>query len=199
MKVSEARFQKRYNVAQYEHEEYSLTAVVDEDESAVEVLAQLKADIQEAYDGAASGNAEPEPEEEKPKKKKSKAKAEESEDEESAEDQETDEATEEEESEETESEETEETEGEEDEKPVKAKKGFKKKPQAYQRSNETHKDIFTSRVLKAVAPDWKKTTESKAKAKKVSMKLEGEDFLDESGEVLASFKAAAKKLMAAKK
>lgn len=71
---------------------------------------------------------------------------------------------------------------------------FKKKPQHYDRSIEQHKEIFSG-VLRSVAPDWKKSEESKKKAKKVSEAVEGEPFLDENGEVLADFKAKVKKQM----
>ena len=172
MRVSEVKFTKRYNVGNYEHEEYSLAAVLEEDENHVEAMAQLKADVIAAYT------------EENSQVKKATRKAAEVED------------TEEEETEEVEQEET----AEDEEVPAKAAKGkkkFKSKAQVYQRSNETHKELFSG-VMRAVAPDWKKTTESKAKAKSVSLVFEGVDFLDAEGNVLAEFKAAVKKAMSNK-
>jgi hypothetical protein len=80
----------------------------------------------------------------------------------------------------------------------KGKKSFKKKPQSYARDNDTHKEIFSG-VLKAVKPDWKKDAASKKRAKEISVKLEGDDFLDENGNVLVSFKQSVKKFMLAKK
>lgn len=77
------------------------------------------------------------------------------------------------------------------------KKAFKSKPQAYDRENDTHKEIFSG-VLKAVAPTWKKDAKLKAKAKSTSVKLEGSDFLDGDGEVLASFKQSVKKSLGVK-
>ena len=62
----------------------------------------------------------------------------------------------------------------------------------YNRAIERHKEVFSG-LLRSIAPDWKKTEESKKKAKKVSEVLEGEDFLDANGEVLDSFKALVKK------
>lgn len=80
----------------------------------------------------------------------------------------------------------------------KSKKGFKRKPQVYNRGLEQHKEIFSG-LLRSVAPDWKRNDASKLKAKKASEQLEGEDFLDESGEVLDGFVTQVKKLMGVKK
>lgn len=80
---------------------------------------------------------------------------------------------------------------------VKDKKTFKKKPQAYARDNDTHKEIFSG-ILKAVAPKWKTDPKTKTRAKGASVKLEGSEFLDAEGDVLASFKSSVKKLMAVK-
>lgn len=77
---------------------------------------------------------------------------------------------------------------------AKAKAKFKKKPQSYSRASEQHKEIFSG-VLKSVAPNWKKSEASKLKAKQVSQKMEGKEFLDETGDVLSSFTAEVKKLM----
>lgn len=78
------------------------------------------------------------------------------------------------------------------------KSGFRKKPQAYDRSVEQHKEIFSG-ILKSVNPDWKKTEASKLKAKSVSEKMAGKNFLNDDGEVLPEFTAEVKKLLAAKK
>lgn len=247
MKVTEAKFTRRYNVAQYEHEEYTLTAVVEDEETGVEVLSLLKAEVEAAAgEESATGKAG-----KKKKPKKGKSSTEESSEEETGEDDtetedsetdstseedETEEETEDDSTEEEESEEDEADEGEESEedeseeeeekKPAKkaskkspakksagttsggssqpkskgkdGKKNFKKKPQAYVRANEAHKDIFST-VLKTVAPKWKSSFESKALAKKVSQQLEGKEFLDEDGKVLSSFKELVKKKMAGKK
>lgn len=220
MKVTEVKFTRRYNVGQYEHEEYTVTAQLDDD-SVVDALSELKSDVQKAYAGEASEPGQDTDEEtgtskrgKKGKKSKQQSTTAPSEDDTEAEDEETEDAggeETEEDSEETEESESEDSDDEESEEETEeeppAKKGrsnagakvskgksFKKKPQAYQRSNETHKDIFSG-VLKKVAPNWKKSFESKAHAKKVSQKLEGKEFLDESGKVLASFEAEAKKAM----
>lgn len=189
MKISEAKFTKRFNLGNYEHEEFSLTAIVEEDESAVGVLADLKNCIQESFSGEVAspvdGEADEVDEEEEVKPPKSKKKAA---------------VVEEDEPEEVDEEEVEEDE-EEDQPPKKTKaeerKAFKKKPQVYQRGNEAHKEFF-SNVLKEVAPNWKKDATSKAKGKLVSMKMEGKEFIDHTGEVVPGFRAEVKKLMAKK-
>ncbi len=93
--------------------------------------------------------------------------------------------------------------GEEDAKPVKGKadkggkagtKVRKAKPQNYNREVEQHKSLFSG-VLRSVAPEWNKSDDSKARAKKTSVQLAGKPFLDADGEVLDSFKAEVKKLM----
>jgi len=194
VKITEAKFVRKYNVGQYENEEYSLTAEVEDGENAVKVLQKLKADVAKAYGASPSKSEEDEEETTPAPKKKSKPAPEpEEEDEEEVDEEETDSDDDDEE----ESDEEESDEEEEESKPAKkasAKKSFKKKPQDYNRS-EQHKEILSS-VLKEVAPDWKKSEASKKKAKAVSTKVVGLAFLDEDGEVLKSFKAAVKKMMA---
>lgn len=199
MKATEIKFTRRYNVAQYEHEEYSVTALLEEDDDAVEGLQKLKADVAAAYGGAcSSGESEPD----------------ESDTDESSEEETGEEDTDVEDSE-TDSESDESEEEAEEEAPAPAAKAaksakapkstagtkggkkFKAKPQVYDRNNETHKELFSG-VLKVVAPDWKKTADSKAKAKTVSQKMVGKEFLDANGEVVAAFKTEVKKLMGKK-
>lgn len=76
----------------------------------------------------------------------------------------------------------------------KVKKTFKPKATAYDRANEVHKSLF-SQSLAQVAPKWKSTDAGKAKAKKLSVDLEGTDYLDDNGDVLESFITAMKKGM----
>ncbi len=197
MRIAEAKFTRRYNVGNYEHEEYSLSSVFDDkDQSAVEALRLLKEDVAAAFSGKSDTAKMP---------KKKKAAPVEAADE-------SEEDTEAEEIPATEDSESSSDSDEDDDQDTSSKtkttsgatsatsktKKFKKKAQVYQRSNETHKEIFSSVMTKAT-PDWKKTTESKAKAKNTSMKMEGKDFLDEDGEVLKEFSAEVKKLMASKK
>jgi DNA polymerase III gamma/tau subunit len=194
VKITEVKYMRRYNLGNYEHEEIAISAVLDEGEDHFAAIANLKSDVASAQKGEASEHsaaiaAAGEPASKPVKEKKSpKKKAEEEPSEEAEENDETEQDIEESEEEEAE---------EEEEKPA-AKKSFKKKPQVYSRASEQHKEIL-SKVLSSVAPDWKKTPESKEKAKGASQKMEGKEFLDESGEVLESFTAEVKKIMTGKK
>lgn len=109
-----------------------------------------------------------------------------------------DDETEEEETEETE-EETEEEEiddetEEEDDTSKKPGKKFKKKSATYSRSNEVHKKLFSEELTK-INPKWNKTDAGKTTAKSLSKKMDGTEFLDDDGKVLAAFKSAMKKGM----
>lgn len=198
MRITEAKYVRKYNLGNYESEDYGLTAVIEDDETAQSVLNNLKAEVAAAY----SGEAAPEPAASGKKKKGKKKPPQDSEDAPDADDVEATEAEE----EETEAEETEEENEEEDDRatPIdgatgkrSTKKKFVKKPEVYQRGKETHRELFSS-VLKTAAPDWKKSDKSKEKAKDVSTKMEGKAFLNEDGDVLESFKVEVKKLMGKK-
>ncbi len=206
MKVTDAKYGKKYNTGNYESEEYALTAIVEEKESPVKVLTGLKTLVEEAFRGAEGTLAVTADVEEVSEKKQTKKKSKKVEPVEEVE--EDDEALAEDAEEDSEDEDdealAEEDAEEEEEKPAKKKatsspgKKFKKKEQVYDRLNEQHKDIFSS-TLRKVAPDWKKTDAGKVKAKNTSMKMEGNPFLEEDGEVIPEFTAEIKKLMAAKK
>ncbi len=220
MKITEVKFGRKFNTGNYESEEYVVTALVDEDESVSNVFTTLKQEVEAAHSGqqitttdkAEEDEVDEDPVASKSTKAKSKsAKGDDSADAEEigGEEEEEDEA----EVEEADEEEAGNDESEDEEKSKKqskksapstdgsqagkAKTKFKKKPQVYQRANETHKEIFST-VLKAVAPNWKKDEKSKVKAKNASTKLEGEEFLDEDGNVMDSFKKAIKKHMGVK-
>lgn len=192
MRVAEVRYSKKFNLGNYESEEFSLSAVLDEGEDAQEILKHLKEEVNKAYTGETTGeqddtsynNTESDAADEENNEEDSGSS---SDDGETDSDQSTD----------SHDDDSEDADEQEDEKPVKKKK-FKSKAQVYDRENETHKELFTQ-VLKEVAPDWKKTPESKVKAKDASQKLVGKEFLDSDGEVLETFKADVKKLMKAKK
>jgi len=223
MKISEAKYTRRFNLGDYEHEEYSLSAAVDEDTySAKEVFSDLKSTILEAHTG--DSKPEKEKEEKNGKSKSSSSKengkngkaagkgAKGSDDEGSEDNEESDAETSDDDNDPPESDEAEdagdEAEDEEQEtKPVKGKsskgksgakdegkKTFKKKPQTYNRSIEQHKEIFGG-VVRSINPKWKDNDVTKKKVKKASESLEGEDFLDENGEVIEDFKAKVKKLI----
>ncbi len=190
---TEVKFTRRFTTdVSYEFEEITLTTVIDGDVCMKETLQKMKAAAEASRAGTETTPAEEEETED-----------------EGNDDVDTEETTEEDDNE-TDDEETEEDdETEEEEEKPKAKKGkagktapgsgtkgkkFKKKPQVYQRSNDTHKELFSS-MMSVVAPDWKKSFESKALAKKVSQKMEGVDFLDEDGTIFPSFKETTRKAM----
>lgn len=239
MKITEAKYVKRYNLGDFQHEEMSLVGSLEGSGlTGSEALVQLKNEVEAAHAGEVVSPApaakNPKTKQEKPVKKgkkngESKAAVADDEDgdnedlesEASGDDGESDQDDEAPDSEDSDSDDSDSEDGEggedsedgesseeevEERSPARkpagskkegGKKSFKKKPQPYDRSNETHKELFTG-VLRTVSPDWKKSEESKLKAKKVSMQLEGVDFLDESGEVLKSFLDLTKKMMSAK-
>lgn len=214
MKVTEVKFTRRYNVGQYEHEEYLVAANLDEGEVASDVLSKLKAEVQAAYAGEQSasemedaGQEEEETsEEEKPVKASKKSKVsptttpgEESEEEDSGEeeaDQEIEDSGDDGETEEEEVETEEVDEVEEEEEKPKAKRGPRTKSKAakYDRSNETHKKLFAEMLAK-MQPKWSKEPRLREAAKKASAKLEGKEFLDKEGELLNDFVTALRKMM----
>lgn len=223
MKISEAKYTRRFNLGDYEHEEYSLTCVVEDDDKGTEALLELKKEVLVAHSNEPP-EVETEEKEEKKNAKSSSSKnsnkngkaagkgAKGSDDEGSEDNEESDAETSDDDNDPPESDEAEdagdEAEDEEQEtKPVKGKnskgksgakdegkKTFKKKPQTYNRSIEQHKEIFGG-VVRSINPKWKDNDVTKKKVKKASESLEGEDFLDENGEVIEDFKAKVKKLI----
>lgn len=217
-KLTEAKITKRFNTGEYEFEEYTLSAEPDAKESGVKVLTALKKDILEAFVGEES-TSDKKTEKKEKKNAKSRSSGSDNDDEETESEEaeesdgdgaENDEAADAEDSDDSDGESENDGAEEDDEKESSAKskkekgakgkggKKYVKKPQAYNRSIEQHKEIFSG-VLRSVSPDWKKSDATKAKAKKASENLEGEPFLDENGDVLESFKSAVKKMMAGKK
>lgn len=192
MKINEIKYMRRFNLGNYEHEEIALAAALDDNESPGEAFSQLKNTVHMLAIGQEVAAEEipvaPPAPKEKPVKGK-KAKVVEPEPEEIEEEEEVDD-------EELADEEIQEEEEEAEEAPTpsKGKKTFKKKPQTYSRASEQHKEIL-SKTLREVAPDWQKSQEGKQKAKSCSIKMEGEEFLDENGEVLPEFKIKVKKHM----
>lgn len=226
MKPKEAKFSQRFKTGEYEFAEYSVTVDLEEGESIIEALQSLSSDVGLAHSGDApptkvkKARKKPKQEEENDESASDDESAEnsdsdsESESDEGSEDGDATDADSSDDGDDSSGEsEDGDDDGEADEgsprsKKTKSGKGkaegkgskkvFKKKPQKYARSLEAHKEIFSS-ILKEVSPKWKSTDASKALAKSVSQKMEGKDFLDENGEVVSEFKAAVKKLMAAKK
>ena len=188
MQTTEVKYTRRFNLGEYEHAEYSITATTEDKEKAQKVLAQLKADVLEAHtseDEPTEDSPTPAPSKKAAKKAAAKAAA-----------QVEDEESEDEDDEESEDE-TDNARDDEDEVETKSAKKLKTKAQPYVRIDSTHKELFSG-LLKSVAPDWKKSDKSKAKGKEISKKMDGKDFLDADGEVLKEFKAEVKKLWAKK-
>ena len=246
MKVIDAKFTRRFVTGEYEFEEYTLTAQVNDGETGSQVLTELKGEVAAAFVGEATVVPEEKKETKQPAKKQKTKKEEkknvkpkadhvddeDADDEDSAsedagddgESDQDDETTDHEDGDDGDDssdsdEDSDDSEGDDEEEskpaPKKAgtkkaspakgggkteegKKSFRKKPQTYNRSIEQHKEIFSG-LIRSVAPDWKKTEASKAKAKKTSESMVGKEFLDENGEVLESFRSEVKKMMLAKK
>lgn len=172
MKITEITYGKKFNLGNYESEEYRLTAVLDEDENTIGAIAALKLEVIEAQSGVTFKveASEPEPVM-KPKPKKAKKVIDE-----------------------PIPDETGESDPEIQDPAPKAKKKFKKKATTYDRANEIHKKLFSA-SLAEIAPSWKSTDAGKAKAKQLSRDSDGVDFLDDDGDVLESFVVAMKKGM----
>lgn len=96
-----------------------------------------------------------------------------------------------------------EEENEEEEKPKKASKtssasskaGKKTKASTYDRANETHKSILSNMLKEELGATWKKQADA---AKAASIAMDGEDYLDNEGEMLEEFKTAFLKKLKAK-
>lgn len=189
-KIMIVSYGKRFNLGNYEHEEIQITGAVDEDSDAISAIAEMKEIVHAAQSGDQSAVAKVEvkdspavEEEAAPVKatRKSKKSAP---------------PVVEEEEEEQQQEETEdyEIEGEEEEEeaPAKPAKKFKSKATAYNRKDDMHKTIVGKMLTKAF-PDWKKKLLKNAQ--EASKKMEGKDFLDNEGNVLATFEKEFKKMM----
>ncbi len=210
MKVSEVKFARKFNEGNYESKDYSITAVLDEDDVVAEVFKELDKEITAAHSGETTEGEEENANEGNTTRGLGKTARKDPKDDSGEDENEKEEESGEEVGKGTDELEEMENEAEEEtpKKPVKpaaakpaaekAGKKFKVKAQVYQRGNDAHKEIFSG-ILKEVAPNWKKDDKSKAKAKTASTELEGEDFLDAEGEVLATFKQSVKKFMGAKK
>lgn len=72
MKVTDAKFTKRFNTGDYEHEEYTLSAQVEEGEDGASALLDLKAEVVAAFMGQATAAPVETKTEVKPKTKKQK-------------------------------------------------------------------------------------------------------------------------------
>lgn len=193
----EVRYQKRFNLGNYEHEEITVAMSIDETCNVAETIENLKKLVHDAAKGVEEAVeqvsiADKNKDIDKKKKKPAKPEPEEDESEE-------DDAGE---SDDEDDEEVEETESEDDsdeeDAPAKAGKKTRSKAQNYSRSNEIHKKLF-SETLKNFYPNIFKDEDGKKKAKAASMSLDGTPFLDADGEVMDEFIGALRKAVGGKK
>lgn len=214
----EIKYTRRFTTDKdYEFEEITVTATLEDDVACANAIAELKKQVEESRDLEGNADVDDPPPKKKDKKKPKKEKDEDESDdtdEDESDDDADDEADEDDDegNDDTETDEADDTD-EEKSKSTKtkkaaaskkdktggagSKKNFRKKPQVYQRENETHKELFSG-LMKSVAPKWKASPESKAKAKSVSKKMEGKEFLDEDGKIFPSFKELVRKAMSKK-
>jgi type IV secretory pathway VirB10-like protein len=231
--VTSVSYTRRFNIGNYEHEEFSVAAV-DESNNPVETIARLKGAVSAAKEAEEIpwGETKEAPVSKRTKTasvsngKKRAAKAAEEAEEETVEDVEEDleedpqeEELEEAAEEETSDEEDEEVESpkgsknskkapaksaskkvssEEDEEDAEAdeeeapkKKSFKKKGSSYSRNSDLHKKLFVEAMNETLPGFLKKNA---GRAKTVSIKMEGKDFLDAEGQILPTFKKEMVKL-----
>lgn len=183
MGILEVKYAKRFNLGDYQHEEYTIVAEVEEGESADTVLATIKEMVHRNQAGKSNVD-EPKMQvaatEEQPVAKKGKGRPPGAKNKPKG----TVEAA----SEVVAKEEDEKEEEAAAEEKAPPQKKLKKVGETYSRSSEIHKKIFAE-ILGDVYPMWKSTEDGKSKAKNASMKMEGVEFLDSEGEVLESFLA----------
>lgn len=189
MEITSIRYGRKFNLGNYESEEIAFEGVLDDGESPMDCLTEMKAAVLEAFK-----SKEEAPVQEAPtatKKKTSKKKAAKK----------VEPAPEEEEEEEFIDDDTE----EEPAKPVAKKttkkkaakkatgkkttkkKASRKKKTPYDRNLALHKKLV-GEMLAEELPDWKEDSAIKALVKKASVEMEGEDFLDDGGAILESFR-----------
>lgn len=169
MNITTVTFTKRKNIGDYNHEELSLSAVLDDDDCASECIAKIKQEVFSALGYAVDPVAPAKVEEAKPVKKAvKKAPAKKT----------------------SPAEEGVKAAIEDAAVKPEPKKEVKKAPVKavkmvpYNREEQSHKTEF-AKVLVGINPDWKK--ECAMLAKEASVALNGSDFMDDKGVVLASF------------
>jgi hypothetical protein len=180
MDILEVKYSKRFNIGDYQHEEYTVLATLEENETADWAFAVLKERVERAHLSKVKVEEklpkveeqlpkleEAAKEEEAPVVKKAKGRPA------GAKNKPKDEPPKEEMAEEEKVEEA-------------PKKTFKKVGTPYSRQNEIHKKMFAEK-LAMILPSWKETEAGKNKARLASQTLEGKEFLDASGTVLPEF------------
>ena len=210
MKATEVKYSKRFNLGNYEHEEFGVSIVVDETDrvDAMKIAQDWVAQAQSGQEmplATQDPKAEslPEKKSKKPKsemapgvkKPKSAPKAEKEEEEDEEDKEEVEEEVEEGYAEEDENDDDgegeEESEQEEVEKKPKARAG-KSKSASYDRTNDLHKNLV-GKMLTHYHPDWR--TKLKETAIQASKKMQGKEFLNATGSIIKTFEDDFMKLM----
>jgi outer membrane biosynthesis protein TonB len=184
VKVTDITYMRRVNLGNYEHEELSMSAILEDGENVSTAMLTLKNEVHHSLGLVGTPTEAPKKEvkvPEVPKKEETKK-----------------ETPKKEEKKEVElppvidkKEDLPETK----EKKPKAKKE-EVKPTPYERAKQVHKDLFAN-LLNKTFPGWSSDKEAIARAKHASLSLEGEDFLDQKGNILTTFSEAVTNLMVA--
>lgn len=189
MEITSIRYGRKFNLGNFESEEIAFEAVLDDGESPLECLQEMKAAVLEAFK-----NKEEAPVQEAPtttKKKATKKKASKKAapapepEEEDPEEEFIDDTTEEKPEKEVVKKKTTKKKAVTKKKATK-KKASRKKKTPYDRSLQLHKKLI-GEMLEEELPDWKEDAAVKKLVKAASVEMEGEDFLDDAGEILTSF------------
>ena len=164
MKYTEIKYTRRHNTGNYEFEEASLGAVIDEGEDAQEVGAKVKNQV-EVFLGLAKPSRESRPTSEPKPEPKEEVK------------------------EEVKEEPAPEPEKKTAKKKVTKKKTTKKKPEpsvTYDRSIKVHKDELVN-IFDDLRPGWNKDKDLAPVCKGISEQMVGEYIFDSEGKILDSF------------
>lgn len=207
MKATEVKYLKRFNLGDYQHEEFGVTVAINNDIDPVDAMKLCQDWVAQAQSGQEMPLATQDPKAESlPEKKSKKPKSEiapgvkkpksapkaEKEEEEDEEDKE--ESIEEGYAEEDENDdegEGEEEDSKEVEKKPKARAG-KSKSASYDRTNDLHKNLV-GKMLTHYNPDWR--TKLKETAILASKKMQGKEFLNATGSIIKTFEDDFMKLM----
>jgi len=174
--ITELRYTKRFNIGDYQHEEFGVTYSVAEGESPEASMMKMKNFIQDSFTNTlGKSKAVNTPVKEEKKAPAKKVKAVKVEDDAKAD---------------VEVEDEKEFKKLTEEKKEPKKKRNQKKPTVYNRDLAEHKTEMAA-ILNRDFPEWKATPESKTAAKALSGKLEGTPFMDaKTGEILPEFVTA---------
>lgn len=169
MKINEVKYERKFNLGNYESEMIAVGAAVSENEDPGEVLQQLKQFVHSGGAICPTTTNEPaiteEANIEPPKEKRTRKKKEDPDVDKTAES-------------------APDTESDPQEAPPKAKTKVKSAATKYDRTNDLHKKLLTD-LLDKNKPGWKANASA---SKEASAKVNGEPFLDSEGLVLPEFK-----------